>query len=53
MQQFLCKTGEKLTTKSTKATKVDENVYQDFFVLFVSFVVRLLFVCTGKPRCDL
>jgi hypothetical protein len=29
--------------KSTKATKGDKNVSEDFFVLFVSFVVKLIF----------
>jgi hypothetical protein len=32
--------------KNTKATKVDENLYDDFFVLFVSFVVKLIFGCS-------
>jgi hypothetical protein len=42
MRLFLDKTDEKFTTKSTKDTKGDEKVYQDFFVLFVSFLVRLI-----------
>ena len=33
-----------MTTKSTKATKDDENGCEDLFVLFVSFVVELDFM---------
>jgi hypothetical protein len=35
---------QEVTTKSTKAAKGDENVYEDSLVLFVSFVVKLLLI---------
>jgi hypothetical protein len=35
---------QKFATKCTKTTKGDENVYKDSFVLFVSFVVKQIFV---------
>ena len=44
---------QEFTTKSTKATKGDENVYEDSFVLFVSFVVKLIFGCGRRLRCVL
>ena len=31
----------------------DENVHEDFFVLFVSFVVKLISGCGRKLRCVL
>jgi len=41
MRQFLLAGWHESTTKSTKATKGDEDVDEGFFVLFVSFVVNL------------
>jgi len=38
---------------TTKSTKGDENVHEDFFVLFVSFVVKLIFGCGRTLRCVL
>jgi hypothetical protein len=35
---------QEVTTKSTKAAKGDGNVYQDSFVFFVCFVVKLLLI---------
>jgi hypothetical protein len=46
----------KLTTKSakaTKATKGDENIYEDSFMLFASFVVKRIFGCGQRPCCVL
>jgi hypothetical protein len=36
---------QEFTAKNLKATEGDENVGEDSFVLFVSFVVKLIFVC--------
>jgi hypothetical protein len=50
---FLLEGVYEFTTKSTKATKGDENVDVDLFVLFVSFVMKLIFSCSRGPRCVL
>jgi hypothetical protein len=44
---------QELTTKNTKATKGDENNYEDSFVRFVSFVVKLILCCGRRLRCVL
>jgi len=44
---------QEFTTKSTKATKGDEKVYEDSFVLFVLFVVKLIFGCGRRQSCAL
>ena len=41
----------RLTTKNTKTTKSDEIVYEDSFVLFVVFVVKLISGCGPGLRC--
>jgi len=52
MRQLLRSIAGELTTKSTNATKGDEQAYEDSFVLFVSFVVKLIFRCGRRPGCD-
>jgi hypothetical protein len=44
------KNEQELTTKNTKGTKGDENIYENFFVLFVSFVVKLILGCGRRLR---
>jgi hypothetical protein len=47
MHQFIGATGEEFTTKNRKATKTDEKLYEDFFVLFV---VKLISGWGQEPR---
>jgi hypothetical protein len=37
----------------TKNTKSSENAYENPFVLFVSFVVKLILGCGRRLRCDI
>ena len=51
MRQLL-RSIARMTTKSTNASKGDEQVYEDSFVLFVSFVVKWISSCGRRLRCD-
>jgi hypothetical protein len=39
--------------EATKDTRGNENIYENFFVFFVSFVVKLIYGCGHWSRCVL